>query len=415
MATEPLRERLRLVIIGNGMASLRLVEQIIARAPHRFTLTVLGAEASPAYNRVLLSSLLAGDNDDDGVQLRSRDWYAAQGVRLICGATVQSIDTVAKVAVTAEGTRHNYDQLVFAVGSQAIRLPVPGADLPGVMVFRALDDVAAMKASVQPGYAAVVIGGGLLGIEAASGLARRGAKVTLLHVMDRLMERRLDARGAAFLLDALRRRGIRVILKAQTQAITGDSTVDGVLLADGGKIAADLVVMAVGIKPNAALARAAGVAVGRGIIVDDQMATNVADIFAIGECAEHRGIVHGLIEPAYAQADVLASCLCGEPAAFAGMAPATNLKVSGVPVFSAGDMSSDSDSVSSAVIEARANGTYRRLVFSGDRLIGCVLVGDTEDGLWYRDLIRSGLSIAAMRLDLIHGRAFVSHMSEKAA
>ena len=415
MSANPARERQRLVIIGNGMASLRLVEQVIARAAHRFAITIIGAEASPAYNRVLLSSLLAGDNDVDGVRLRSREWYAAQGIRLVCGAAVQSVDTLAKVAVTAEGARHAYDQLVFAIGSQAIRLPVPGADLPGVVVFREAADVATMTTSIQPGSPAIVIGGGLLGIEAASGLARRGAKVTLLHVMDRLMERQLDERGAAFLLDALRRRGIRVVLKAHTQALTGSSRVEGALLADGEKIAADMVVMAVGIRPNAALAKAAGVAVGRGIIVNDQMATNLEDIFAVGECAEHRGIVHGLIEPVYAQADVLASRLCGEAAAFAGLAPATNLKVSGVPVFSAGDITSDGDTTSSAVIEARANGTYRRLVFSGDRLVGCVLVGDTEDGLWYRDLIRSGAAIAAMRADLIHGRLFADPPSTKVA
>ena len=399
--------RARLLIIGNGMASLRLVETLLAKAPDRFAITIIGGEAEPAYNRVLLSSLLANECSKDDVTLRPRSWYQAHDIDLCCDEWVSQIDLGAKCAHTVSGKQIDFDILVLATGSDPIRLPLPGADLPGVMAFRDLRDVAMMQAGAHHRAHVAVIGGGLLGIEAASGLAHQGAKVTLIHVMDRLMERQLDSGGAAFLLKALRKRGIAVRLQSHSVAIEGDTRVRALHLADGSSIEAALVVMAAGIRPRSDLAKDAGLAVGRGILVNDHLETSAPHIFALGECAEHRGVVHGLVEPAYAQADVLAAHLAGEEAAFTGMTPATNLKVSGVPVFSAGDFLGAEGTVT-AISEDHGLGLYRKLVFQGTHLVGCVLVGDSQDGLWFRDLIRSRTDISAMRRDLIHGRAFVA-------
>lgn len=405
---------LRLVIIGNGMASLRLVERLLKKAPGRYAITVIGSEAGPAYNRVLLSSLLAGEADREAIALRSRDWYTQNGVTLLTGERVTEIDTSARLAICASGRRFAYHRLVIAAGSEAVRLPLPGANLSGVTSFRDVNDVVRMQSMVKAGTQVAVIGGGLLGIEAASGLARLGAKVTLVHAMDRLMERQLDHRGARFLQQALQKRGIRVILQAQSVAILGQTKTTGLRLADGSDLAADMVVMAVGIRPRVELAAGAGLKLGRGILVDDHLATNIANVFAIGECAEHRGVVHGLVEPAFAQADALASRLSGENVGFGGLTPATNLKVSGVPVFSAGDVLGDTHS-QAVVMECRARGHYRKLVFKGHQLVGCVLIGECEDGLWYNELIRSECDVSAMRADLVHGRAFADPMHLQAA
>jgi nitrite reductase (NADH) large subunit len=287
-------------------------------------------------------------------------------------------------------------------------------DLPGVMSFRDLSDVAAMAEAGATGARVAVIGGGLLGIEAAYGLAKLGAKVTLVHVMDRLMERQLDPAGALYLKRAIAARGIAVRLESQTLAVTGETAADGLAFKDGTHLPADLVVCAVGIRPNAALAASAGLQVNRGIVVDDQMRASLPGFYAIGECAEHRGVAYGLVEPAYAQAEALARHLTGQPAAFEGMVLATNLKVSGVPVFSAGEVMGG-DGFEAAVLEERDRGVYRKLVFKGDRLAGCVLIGDADDGLWYRDLIRGGVDIGPVRRDLIHGRAFVGTFGSDSA
>jgi nitrite reductase (NADH) large subunit len=395
----------RLLIIGNGMASVRLVEALLASAPGLFTITVVGAEIRPGYNRVLLSALLAQDVTPDDVILRDAGWYADNGVELITGDAVSGLDAETRLATLASGRHLPFDICVFATGSDAIRLPVPGMDKQGVITFRDLQDVALMEEAVASAAKIAVIGGGLLGIEAACGLAKRGADVTLVHVMDRLMERQLDARAAAMLKRAIERKGVKVLLNAQTKSVTGDATATGLAFADDSVLEASLVICAIGIRPNAALAKAAGLEVNRGIIVDDGMATSIPGIHAIGECAEHRGIAYGLIEPAYAQAAVLAARLAGEARAFEGMVLATNLKVSGVPVFSAGAFMGG-DGTDTVVFEERLRGHYRKLVFTGDKLTGCVLVGDADDGLWYLDLIRSGVDISAMRRDLIHGRSF---------
>ncbi len=286
------------------------------------------------------------------------------------------------------GAQLAYAKLVLATGSEPIRLPLPGADLPGVLTFRTRADVAAMLARANGKMRAVVIGGGLLGLEAAYGLKKAGADVTVVHLMDRLMERQLDARSAAMLKAALEAMGIGVLLNAESVAVQGRRKVGGLRLADGRVLDCDLVVMAAGIRPRAGLARLADIGVNRGIVVDDQMQTSAPGVYAIGECAEHRGICYGLVEPAYEQARVLAGHLAGEAASYAGSLLATNLKVSGVSVFSAGDFMGSPGTEPILLTDAE-HGVYRKLVLKDGRLAGAVLLGDTADALWYLDLIRS--------------------------
>jgi nitrite reductase (NADH) large subunit len=404
----------RLLIIGGGMAGVRLTEALVRRAPGRFAVTMVGAEPVAGYNRVLLSALLAQDVTEADIELKPTQWYAANGVTLMMGDPVVELDPARRIATLASGKVVLFDECVFATGSDAIRLPIPGINLPGVITFRDLDDVAVMDRAAKLKQRVAVIGGGLLGIEAAYGLAKRGADVTLVHVMDRLMERQLDAPAAALLKRRIEAKGIKVLLKMQTAEVTGSGQADGLRFADGEHLAADMVVCAVGIRPNVALAKAAGLTVARGIVVDDTMAASLEGFNAIGECAEHRGIAYGLVEPAYAQAEALAANLCGHADSFSGMVLATNLKVSGIPVFSAGDFTGE-PGTTSAVLEDRGAHVYRKLVFRGPQLVGCVMVGDADDALWYLDLIRRGTDISAARRDLLHGRDFAGTALAEAA
>ncbi len=281
---------------------------------------------------------------------------------------------------------------------------MPGADLAGVHTFRDTRDVDLLLTLAAAKKRVVVVGGGLLGLEAAYGLAKAGAPVTLLHLMDRLMERQLDAPSADLLKTLVERKGIRILLNASTKCIHGDRHVEAVELADGNRIEADAVIFAAGIKPNVALAQEAGIAVNRGVVVNDVMQTSSSDIFALGECAEHRGTCYGLVEPAYEQARVLARHLAGRPAAYQGSVVSTNLKVSGVSVFSAGDFMGGEGS-ESLVLSDRRRGTYKKLVIADGRLTGAVLIGDTVDALWYLELLRNRDKVAAIRADMMFGRA----------
>lgn len=394
----------RLVIIGNGMAAARLVEELGRQALGRYSILVVGAEPHLAYNRVLLSSVLAGEMPREETELKPRAWWERQGVTLIYGRRAVRIDRDNREVMLEDGTRLAYAKLVLATGSDPIRLPKPGMDLPGVVTFRDHDDVGAMLAAAGPATRAVVIGGGLLGIEAAYGLAATGTRVTLVHLMDRLMEHQLDAEAAALLGAALEARGITVMLGADTAAIEGDGCVEAVRLAGGRELPCDIVVSAVGIRPNVALAREAELQVGRGVVVDDRLTTSDAAIHAIGECAEHRGSCYGLVEPAYQQAAVLARHLAGRSAAYQGTVLSTNLKVSGVPVFSAGDFLGE-PGTETIVWRDPGLGTYRKLVLRDGALAGAVLFGETSDALWYLDLIRSGRPLGALRDAVIFGRS----------
>ena len=394
----------QLVVIGNGMAATRLVEELTRRALGRYSIAVVGDEPRTAYNRVLLSSVLAQEIDAAEIELRAAAWWRDRGVTLLTGKPAVSIDPDQSCVCLADGTTLPFSKLVLATGSRAVRLPLPGMELPGVMTFRDLGDVDAIIAAAAKRRKAVVIGGGLLGLEAAYGLAKAGVDVSIVHLMDRLMERQLDTKGAALLKRAIEAQGIAVHLNAQTDEIEGETGVRAVRLKDGRTLEADLVIVAVGISPNVALARAAGLSVGRGIMVNDGLQTSARDIYAIGECAEHRGICYGLVEPAYEQARVLAAHLAGRRESYRGSILSTNLKVSGVHVFSAGDFNGEAGT-EQIVLTDPGLGTYKKLVVAKGRLVGAVLFGDTSDGLWYLDLIRSGALVEPIRSDLIFGKA----------
>lgn len=391
-----------LVIVGQGMAGTKLAEELSRRALGRYSIILIGGEPRRAYNRVLLSSLLAREVVAEDIELKPRQWWARNGITNVFGRSIVGLDRARRELAFADGARLSYSKLVLATGSHAIKLPKPGMDLPGVITFRSMEDVDRMLGGVAPGRPAVVIGGGLLGLEAAYGLAKAGIRVTLLHLCARLMERQLDDPAAAMLKDAIEAKGCEVLLAADTARVFGRERVEGVELADGRVVPADLLVCAVGVRPNIDLAQAAGLDCGRGVRVDDRMRTNDPNIFAIGECAEHRGIAYGLVEPAYEQARILARHLAGEAqAAYAGSILATNLKVSGVSLFSAGDfLGEDKETL---VYEDRARRVYKKLVLEAGRLAGAVLYGDTADGLWYLDLIKSGETVEAIRDDLMFG------------
>ncbi|WP_051334728.1 FAD-dependent oxidoreductase [Bradyrhizobium sp. Ai1a-2] len=393
-----------LVIVGNGMAAARLVDELSKVALGRYAIAVIGSEPRLAYNRVLLSSVLAGETTSQDIELQPASWWRDRGVTLKYGCIATEID-VGRRELKIEGEESiAFSKLVLTTGSSALRLNVPGADLAGVHTFRDSRDVDLLLALAARKTRVVVIGGGLLGLEAAYGLAKAGAPVTLVHLMDRLMERQLDAPAGALLKSLVEQKGIEILLEASTARIHGESRVEGVELADGRLIKADAVIFAAGIRPNIALAKEAGIAVNRGIVVDDCLQTAAEGVFAIGECAEHRGICYGLVEPAYEQARVLARHLAGQDVAYGGSIVATNLKVSGVSVFSAGDFMGAEGS-ESIVFSDVNHGTYKKLVIADGRLTGAVLIGDTSDALWYLDLIRSGRPIAKIRGDMMFGRS----------
>jgi nitrite reductase (NADH) large subunit len=393
-----------LVVVGNGMATARLVDELAKVALGRYAIAVIGDEPRLAYNRVLLSSVLAGETASHDIELRPASWWRDRGVTLKYGCLATEIDIGRRELKIAHEESVSFSRLVLATGSTPLRLNVPGSDLAGVHTFRDSRDVDLLLTLAAQRKRVVVVGGGLLGLEAAYGLAKAGAPVTLLHLMDRLMDRQLDAPAADLLKTLVERKGIKVLLKANTARLHGTSRVDGIELTDGRRIDADAVIFAAGIRPNVALAKDAGIAVGRGIMVDDHLQTAATEIFALGECAEHRGICYGLVEPAYEQARVLAQHLAGKTVAYGGSVVATNLKVSGVSVFSAGDFIGAEGSETILLSDVR-HGTYKKLVISDGRLTGAVLVGDVESALWYLELIRTREPVARIRKDMMFGRS----------
>ncbi len=407
--------RKRLVLVGNGMAGVRALEEILARAPNEYQITVFGAEPHGNYNRIMLSPLLAGEKRFAEIVTHDRDWYADRGIELLTGETVVEINRTAREVRSASGLVRSYDLLLLATGSNPVVLPLPGKNLPGIVTFRDLADVEAMQAAcaqacARGGGPAVVIGGGLLGLEAAYGLARGGMEVTVVHLMPTLMERQLDPVSGGLLAADLERRGIQVLTGANTEAFVGKGRVEGVRLADGRVLPAGLVAMAVGIRPNVTLAKAAGLACGRGVRVDDQLRTSDPLIYAVGECVEHRGQVFGLVAPLWEQARVLADAVTGAAyTLFQPGATATRLKVTGVEMFSAGDFlgegGSEEGGTEEIVFRDAARGVHKRLVLRDDRLIGAVLYGDAQDGAFYFDLIQSGASVADQRDTLVFGPA----------
>jgi nitrite reductase (NADH) large subunit len=398
-------ERERLVVVGNGMAGMRTVEELLVRAPDRYAITVFGAEPRPNYNRILLSALLAGEIAEADIVIHPMEWYARHDITLHAGDPVRAINAAARCVTTASGRTATYDRLLLATGSRPVAPPIAGLDLPGVCAFRTVDDVATMLRAAAAHRQAVVIGGGLLGLEAAWGLRRRGMTVTVVHLMPSLMERQLDQPAARLLRTALEHRGITVLTDAETEALIGDDRVRGIRLADGRELPADLVVLAIGVRPNVDLARRAGLEVNRAIVVRDDMRCSAREIFAVGECVEHRGQTFGLVTPLWEQAKVCAAQLAGDVAAvYAPAPPYTSLKITGIDVYSAGALMAADSNDDEITFHDPENGVYKKLVLRNDRIVGTVLYGDIADGAWYVELMQRQEQVGGMRDWLLFGR-----------
>lgn len=396
----------KLVVIGNGMAGIRTVEEIIKRNPDFYDVTVFGAEPHVNYNRIMLSPVLAGEKEFNDIILNTQEWYDENNITLHVNAEVTEIDRDNKIVRAANGIEAAYDKLIIATGSEPFIIPVPGKDLEGVISFRDMKDVDTMLAAAKSYKNAVVIGGGLLGLEAANGLKLKGMNVTVLHLMDTLMERQLDEAAGFLLKEELRSRDINVITGANTSEIQGTERVKAVKLDNGRVISADLVVMAVGIRPNFALAQQSGLETARGLVVNDQMQTSDPDIYSVGECVEHRGLTYGLVAPLYEMGKVLADQLTGTAdTEYLGSVTSTKLKVTGVDVFSAGDFSGGKDT-EEVVFRDAARGVYKRIIFKDNKIEGAVLYGDAADGAWYFQMLKDGTDISDNRDTLIFGQNF---------
>lgn len=395
------------IVVGAGPAGARCAERLAEDGRARVTL--IGAEPALPYNRVALSRLLASEVEESSLVTHDNARLNELGVRYLSGARAEKIDRTGRTVTVDSGAELPYADLVLALGAQPIRLRMPGADLHGVLAYRSLDDVRAMIAASRSGGQAVVIGGGLLGLEAAYGLARRGMSVIVLHAVDRLMERQLDHAASALLIRRMKDLDIAVKLKASAQSIEGTGRAQAVMLSCGTRIAADLVVMSVGIRPETRLAAEAGLTVARGIVVDNAMRTSDSHIFAIGECAEHDSQCCGLVAPALAQAEVAARVLRGEIACYAPEATAAALKVAGARVWSAGEIDPlDGEPI---VLDDSEGSEYRKFFVRDGRLIGAMLYGETADAPWYLDLIASGRPVQGFRHALPFGRAMTEALA----
>ncbi|WP_319824745.1 nitrite reductase large subunit NirB [Thalassovita sp.] len=395
----------RLVIIGNGMAPGRMLEHLFDLTD-QYEVTIFNAEPRVNYDRIMLSPVLSGDKSFEDIIIHDDAWYADRGIILHKGHRVTAIDRDARTVTSSGGITAPYDKLVIATGSLPFIIPVPGRDLDGVLPYRDLDNTDAMIAATERGGRAVVIGGGLLGLEAAAGMKARGMEVTVLHLMPSLMERQLDPAAGYLLQRELESRGIEVHCSANTKAILGDTRVEGVELEDGTVIHADLVVMAVGIRPNTWLAKESGLEVRRGIITDATLRTSDPAIFAVGECAEVGDMVYGLVAPLYQMARVAAAHLAGpSDAAFQHVETPTKLKVTGCDLYSVGDFSEGPDK-EDIVLRDSTRGSYKRVILKDNAVVGAVLYGDVADGAWYNELLKSGESVQDMRDTLIFGQAY---------
>ncbi len=394
--------RIRLVVAGNGMAGMRTVEELLKLGvADRFSITVFGAEPRGNYNRILLSPVLAGEQQADDIMLHRPAWYAKRGITLHSGDPIVDIDRKRRIVRSRGSVVASYDRLLIATGSDPIVLPLPGKQLPGVVTFRDLDDVNRMLEASGPDKRAVVIGGGLLGLEAAHGLQLRGMHVTVVHLLETLMERQLDVPAGALLKEALEKRGIDFRMRAKTSEIIGDGHVSAVKFDTGETVPADLVVMAVGVRPNIELAKRAYLACDRGILVDDTLQTYDPAIYAVGECVQHRRQTFGLLAPLWEQARICAQHIAEIGVSrFSGALNSTQLKVSGIEVFSAGDFSDKPDR-ESLVLSDKRRGIYKRIVLDGNRICGAVLFGDTREAAKLRELIADGTDVSAIRDQLL--------------
>ncbi len=398
-------KKLKLVMIGNGMAGCRTLEELLKLAPDMYDITVFGAEPHPNYNRILLSPVLAGEMTLPDIVLNDLRWYEANGITLHAGKTVTRIDRARRKVIAADGTEAEYDRLLLATGSSPFILPVPGKDLPGVIAYRDIADTEAMIDAAQHHKHAVVIGAGLLGLEAANGLKLRGMDVTVVHLADWIMERQLDKTAADLLQKSLEAKGLKFLLGKQTAELVGGESgrVAAIKFKDGEAIPAELVVMAVGIRPSTKLAESAGIHCDRGIVVNDTLQTYDPKVYAVGECVAHRGIAYGLVAPLFEQAKVCANHLAMHGIGrYQGSVTSTKLKVTGIDVFSAGDFMGGAD-FDEIVLHDPAGGVYKKLVVKDDLLVGAVLYGDTADGAWYFQLLKDKQNVAEIRDHLMFG------------
>ncbi|MEK4248992.1 nitrite reductase large subunit NirB [Paenibacillus sp. FSL W7-1287] len=399
-----MKKREKLVMIGNGMAGVRTVEHLLKLAPHAYDITIIGDEPHPNYNRIMLSSVLAGSTDMKEIVINDWDWYKENGIKLVVGEKAVRIDTKQRQITTQLGKHFDYDRVIIATGSQPFMLPIAGSNKEGVIAFRNIKDCETMLEASKQYKKAVVIGGGLLGLEAARGLIHLGMETSVVHIHDYLMERQLDEPASRMLQRVLEAQGMTFLLNKQSAFISGRKRVKALHFTDGSEVQADLIVMAVGIRPNVELAKASGIDVNRGIIVNDEMETNLPGIYAVGECAEHRGIAYGLVAPLYEQGMVLAKRLAGIDApGYQGSVTSTKLKVSGVDVFSAGSFIEDASRKSLRIQDDLA-GTYKKITIdSNGKLIGAVLFGDTSDGAELFSLIKRGEVVEGREKELLLG------------
>ncbi len=405
----------KLVMVGNGMAGVRTLEELLKISPDHYDITVFGAEPHPNYNRILLSPVLAGEMTVQDIILNDHSWYAEKGIKLHLGKTVTKIDRVKRRVIAADGTEEPYDRLLLATGSNPFMLPVPGNELPGVISYRDIKDTDEMIEAAKLYSHAVVIGGGLLGLEAANGLKQRGMDVTVVHGAGWLLERQLDETAGKMLQKSLEDRGLKFLILKQTEMlVAGESgRVAAIRFKDGMQIPADLVVMAVGVRPNTALAESAGIYCNRGIVVNDTLQTFDPKIYAVGECVTHRGIAYGLVAPLFEQGKVAANHLANFGIGrYTGSVTSTKLKVTGIDLFSAGDFTGNADT-EEIVLNDAAGGVYKKLVIKDNKLVGGVLYGDTADGPWYFQLLRDGQDIHEIRDHLLFGQSHVGDVGHQ--
>ncbi len=395
----------KLILIGSGMVGARFIERLLHEAPDTYDIRVFNKEPNGGYNRIMLSPVLSGEKSLPEIMTHDHDWFEARDVHLHASTEIVVVDQQTKTVTTDLGAVYPYDKLVIATGSNAFIIPVPGHELPGVVAFRDIRDVNFMIDATKEKQRAVVIGGGLLGLEAANGLIKRGMDVTVVHLGDVLMDVQMDAVSGGLLKDSLEANGMKFAMSAQTSEILGTDHVTGVRFADGSEIDTGLVVMAVGIRPNTGVGRKLGLDVNRGILVNDQLQTSAEDIYALGECVEHRGMLYGLVAPLYEQAQVLADTFADKEAAYQGSFISTKLKVTGISLFSAGDFH-DSEESESLVYKDLSQNIYRKIVLKDNKIQGAVMFGDVTGSNWIFDNLVAQNDMSAYRDTLVFGEGF---------
>lgn len=400
---ETTTRKLKLIVIGNGMAAGKFLSELATLDISKLEVTVFGAEPHGNYNRILLSPVLSGEKDLVDIMINSIEWYQANNIQLHTSRTVTGINRISKMIITDTGEHFSYDKLVIATGSDPFLIPVPGVELQNVITFRDIKDVEMMLMATKELKHAIVIGGGLLGLEAANGLMKRGMNVTVVHLTECLMEKQLDENAAELLQKNLEARGLKFKMSSTTTELTGELKVQAVKFADGSELKADLVVIAAGIRPNISLAESAGLECERGILVNDYLKTSDPDIYALGECVQHAGQTYGLVSPLYEMAKVCAQRLVGHvDSSYQGSVISTKLKVTGIDLFSVGDFNGDHKTETIILHDSR-NKIYRKLLIENDRLIGAVLYGDTSHSGWYFDLVFEKTSTEGIRDTLMFG------------